>query len=89
MKVEDMKRRQAMTYARPGYSAKLVALGLELRVSRYDSEPAGQWVVDGQWRQGQVWPAYWNGEGSRCTLLKAISDPEAIRLLDEAAQAVA
>jgi hypothetical protein len=88
MQVQEMKRRPAMTYDRPGHSAKLVDGSLTLRVSRYDDEPAGRWIVDGLWPTSSPWPAFWNGEGSRCTLLKQVGDAEAVRLLDEAAAAL-
>ena len=53
--------------------------GARLLVSRFEGE--SDWTVDGYFAPGSSFPAFWNGEGSRCTLLRKVG-PEVAAVLD-------
>lgn len=44
-----------------------LADGTILAVSQLDGETG--WIVDGRWAPGRSFPIFWNGRGSRCTML--------------------
>jgi hypothetical protein len=66
-----------------GFSGVLDTDVHSLHVTRYDDEE--RWIVDAVWVRENSYPLFANGEGSRCTALRAVVDEDAIRLLDEAA----
>lgn len=64
---------------RTGVAAKVTfADGSYQRVSRIAGDD--RWIVDGAWASGSCWPRFWNGEGSRCTLLQVATDDVAAAL---------
>lgn len=86
--ISDLHRFTSSYYSRSGWAADVTtASGDRLVVSKYDDET--EWVADGFYRAEQSWfPVYWNGEGSRCTLLKAPTSAIQAALNDAVRRAV-
>lgn len=69
-----------------GFAGRVNVGAHTLYVSRYDTEH--EWIVDGLWRTANSFPIFHNGDGSRCTMLRAVADPFVVAALDAAASAV-
>lgn len=57
--------------------------GAEVVADRLDTEPAGEWHINGRWAAGSSFPIFWNGQLSRCTLPTFASAELAERLTAE------
>lgn len=57
--------------------------GSRVVADRLDTEAAEQWHINGRWAAGSSFPAFWNGQLSRCTMPTFASPELAERLTAE------
>lgn len=80
-------RRDSHTFNGDGvYAMVQSADGETLHLSRLEGETS--WIADGLFG-ANGFPHWCHGFGSRCTLLKSVSDAELVKLLDQAAEQLA
>jgi hypothetical protein len=73
MQISNLHRFASSYYGGEGWAAEVASDAGRLVVSKYDDEQ--RWIAVGFYAPSCDWfPVYWNGEGSRCTLLKVPTD---------------
>jgi hypothetical protein len=70
---------------RSGWDARVEVGGALLHISRLDSDEQGRWVVDALIPAGTSMPAFMNGWGSRCTILR-LAPADVAAMLDAATE---
>ena len=68
------------------YTAWINVKGVRMSVSRRKDYPADPWLVDTYYAPGAFCPTWSNGVGSFGVAAKAVTDPELLRLLDNAVE---